>query len=650
MSNKIEIIDKVEFINKKESLSFIPTDRVMNHIDCSPKAGFFAYHYNYEYDNQVIYRLIKLTSKGWEAECYSIGQIGEDGNIQGDPLKNCLIFEDLSKTSWIIIDDLVDFMQVVDAMLSGLEVEPSAEVNENTALVSSNPQSVLEFAKQDLALMSDAMSNLRIGVDIRKKQATVKYETLLKAMSSKVTKFKKDIAKLEEIICKIEIYTGAVEEISQWLTGTPAKEDTPITIRQSIVYMDEAIALEFLSFDEWFGERIPLTTRKSFDWKDYDKGTFKDFILENERWKTVCPEERCIVAIKPRCRDKKYTDEPLYNWILNKPNHKTLFFIRNGENLYVLTSENINAIDKTLPGPNELSGWLKEAEEKHESLEEIIPNSYLRFMFLIQGLIDRSPVFKPHNLQTNVLKGNNEGINVIYDVDRTLGYKYQTYDEWKREKNSKIKKGSRIIWLSNCTDYHLYITTRYYTENSRPEAPNLGIYSIEETSWGHYSYRYQKSITEDVFVIKYVPGDDLWDWQTGVKSRRNSVAMRIAGGEYLCIDDLTLEEIDDMINNRLERPKYEQYLHTLITIKRIYLKEMESEELFITMLEQEAYRRHLTPLEGKNIKDVIKYYVDWYKGLLVWKSPISEREQGAYSMVARRLFSEKSIKVNFKKA
>ena len=150
----------------------------------------------------------------------------------------------------------------------------------------------------------------------------------------------RQMARIDYVIQTIETYAGIKEDIVTLQKGVPADGSFPVVIRQAVIYLDEEMAL----------------IDPEFDWQRM--ASFDKWLLTNDNYKTLLPDIKSIVAIKPRRRDKKYADgntfkDAYYNWTMNEPNHVTLFLIRNGENLYRLGSEHIVLLDRMFPNPGE---------------------------------------------------------------------------------------------------------------------------------------------------------------------------------------------------------------------------------------------------------------------------------------------------------
>ena len=132
-----------------------------------------------------------------------------------------------------------------------------------------------------------------------------------------ISTMQNQMSRIDYVIQTIETYAGIKESVVTLQKGVPADGSFPVVIRQAVIYLDEEMAL----------------IDPEFDWQKME--SFDSWLLTNDNYKTLLPDIKSIVAIKPRRKDKRYTDgntfkDAYHNWTMNEPNHVTLFLIRNG--------------------------------------------------------------------------------------------------------------------------------------------------------------------------------------------------------------------------------------------------------------------------------------------------------------------------------
>ena len=310
----------------------------------------------------------------------------------------------------------------------------------------------------------------------------------VKKMDGMMKRMRTQIERLDYVIQTIETYAGIKEDIVTVRTGIPGDEDVPVVIRQAVIYMDEEMALIDPEFD-W--QKI-----KSFD----------EWLVKDDNYKTLLPDIKSIVAIKPRRYDKKYSDgetvaDRWYNWTMNQNNHVTLFLIRNGENVYRIESEHIVLNDRFFPNADEYLEILrKEQEEERRGWHSrddykdsvIFRKRFTKVSFLLQGLFERSEVFAPHNFTGSLIRmeGLDGQVEMLYELDHTrlLGDGRPTFDKWVEQLNEGLCEGKRVLLIKKGFNHSGYeferndYVTYYSNDWNVPGYPTDGIYTLYKSN------------------------------------------------------------------------------------------------------------------------------------------------------------------------
>lgn len=549
----------------------------------------------------------------------------------------------------------VDAIKIRDiahkVMFDGAQMEEFQESGETALMTLGNKQSLI--ALRESIEKSRAMVNAtQEYCKLMRSQLMHDIQQKLDGVNGIVKKMSREISKLNYVIQTIETYAGIKEEIVTVQSGEPASEDTPIVIRQAVIFMDEEIAL----FDD------------DFDWQKIDK--FDSWLVDNGNFKTLLPDEKSIVAIKPRRKDKQYAkNDALYNFVMNQPNHVTLFLIRNGENLYRLESEHIGLGDRMFPNLDEYAKVIEEEskviwrsnDEDKES--DRMRRRYTKIAFLLQGLLDRSDVFAPHSVKCSFLKYegiDNETIVMRYELDasRLLTDGRPTVMKWIEQLNEKLTEGKRIV-LVTCGKWDEYqyghrfsekCFLRYYSsEHYHPEFPTDGIYSLKSNPLYKTSEYFDYARTSQPYCISYLPDDEAYSWTEGYTKRKNkvSIAIELKRGGVLNYDDLDLDELEYYLNSRLYRSQYYLYVRLLKAAKQIIQHERKQEQDFISMLAGQCICEGLQPKGDKELHDIIDIALQTVKDRLKWKRPISSKEKETYTLVKRTLFSKAFVNKYF---
>ncbi len=460
-----------------------------------------------------------------------------------------------------------------------------------------------------------------------------------------VAKMRTQIQRIEYVIETIETYAGIKEDIKTIQKGIPADEYTPIVIRQAVIYLDEEMAL----------------IDPEFDWQKME--SFDKWLVVNNNYKVLMPDEKSIIAIKPRRRDKVYSngntaEDRYYNWIMNENNHITLFLIRNGENLYRIESEHIHLMDRFFPNENEYVEILKKEQEeerrgwKSKGFDDegtSFRKRYTKVSFLLQGLLERSEVFAPHHFKGSLIKmeGLDGYIQMHYELDTShlLADGRPEFRKWLQELNGNLTEGKRILLVNKGYNHAGYEFERndfvkyYSSEWNLPGYPDDGVYTLYDSKPKDGKERYYKN---HKFVIKFFGENPTYSWGKGFEKRKNRTSIHIDPTEVgvLNYDDLKMEDVDYYLNSRLHRSQYHSFVVMLQQVKKHMQIEQQDEQNFIKMMVGQMVRRGLTVKDKYTPEAVVKVALDNIKNRLKWKRPVSSKEKETYTLVERKLFSK----------
>lgn len=372
-------------------------------------------------------------------------------------------------------------------------------VNESTALIHKN-------SKQGLIAMQQGLEEKRKSVELvaqfvtyemdRKKR---ELEKIKDQMYGVVAQFQKKIDRIMRVITTIELYLGIDEEIYQLQSGPAADEKQPISFRQALLYMDEETG-------HWQSGGLDF---QNIDW-------FDEWLVRDANFKKLLPEQKGIVVFRPRRKNKDYGNDRDAE-LKNIANRVTYFLIRNGENLYRIYTEKIIVRDRLFPKREELEQLLKEIEnedwdhrkeEKKEKVEDIT-YQYRKRAMLLQGLIDRTDIFKPMpegRINIFNMDATPGAVNFIYDDEAALPSGRDSFDKWKKQINEKITEGSRVLLTGHFTHGSKYYQGRFfnkYREGNSPNLPGQRVYTVE-----NFKPTYTQWMRTDEYskLIKKYPG------------------------------------------------------------------------------------------------------------------------------------------------
>lgn len=368
-------------------------------------------------------------------------------------------------------------------------------MNNESAIISKNSKTNLLSLQNNLEEKKRNAELIQAFVSIEMEKKKRELEKVRQKLNGVIDVFKKKIGKIMRVITTIELYLGIDEELFQIQDGELAPAETPICFRQAVLYMDEEIG---------------HYEHGGLDWTNID--WFDNWLIENENYKKLLPEEKGLVVFRPRRNDKDYGNDARYNEAMNRENkYRTYLLIRNGECLYRVYTENIVILPRLFPKRDELQKLMAEIqkenlsswdeEKKKDNLDDLL-HQYKKRAILMQGLIDRTEVFHPLPVdKINMFDMENLDGKVIfiYDDEATLPSGRLKFWDWHKQINDKIDKGSRVLLTNfNKREYGMSGRIYYYcNEYNEPASPPRGIYEVEEY-FAEETKEFKKSIFEEM--------------------------------------------------------------------------------------------------------------------------------------------------------
>lgn len=564
------------------------------------------------------------------------------------------------------ITALHEYIKLANSAISGeLKFEEAEEISQSTALMHASSKSTLLSLQENIESKRQHLQIIRNLVNAKLRQEKNKLDAIRRNLESQMAVFSKQIQVIMKTIQSIELYLGISEDLFQIQSGESASVDTKISFRQLILFMDEEVG------DAMHG---------GWDYKDIAR--FDEWLITNDKYKELVPEEKCVVAFKPRRSKKHYSNNAYEDAMLNQYNNVTYLLIRNGENLYRIYSENLSVYGKLFPKDSELQDILDklnaddydrskfEKQELQTKADKHI-EQYSRQALLLQGLIDRSEVFYPlprHDLNIFKLEQFGEYFNFVYDAENTLPDGRLSFKQWQSYINDKLEYGSRVI-LANAPQAHKddggtkrYV--RYYENHYRyPAPPSDGLYVIDKygefkETWinnGNEAWlkseieKHEKSgnwfevktignskvikYWQPLLSVKYNDKDKTY-WRHYLDDRRiNKTRYKIYTNDSFILnyDQIDLDDIEFYLNNRVDRPNYLTMMPVLRELKKIRLAEIESEKLFAQLVIKETNCTEQQALDA----------IDWWKFKNQWKRPIAQDDAKALRMIVKHLKSAK---------
>jgi len=527
------------------------------------------------------------------------------------------------------IPDYDKYSKEADEFLfNGKEFEVEDFNTESTSLVHNTNKHMLESMHGAVELKRKKADLIKSMVSIKIAEQKNRMMVIKRKMEGQIAIFNKEMRKIMKVICMIELYLGIEEELYKLQEGESAELETPISLRQMVLFADEELG----NCDDG-----------GIDFTQLDK--FDEWLVKDGNYKILLPEIRGIVAIKPRRYDKEYRDRDL-NIEMNRWNKQTYFLIRNGDNLYRVCSPNIGVGETMFPKRKEFQDIVDKISESTSEYEqdrlvedqEDMKNMYMKTSLFIQGLIDRTEVFSPLPLGIKITDiEENNGFNLIYDAENLLPSGRLSFKEWMSSVNENVGKGSRIVLVQSGNEngfaWNNGINEGYFkyydNDYSKPGPPSTGLYTIEEQS--------QESNSEvKVPIIRYRSDSNVYSW-TGCSERKNRISWIISYDHswYLNYDRISLDDIDFYLNSRIERANYLTTLPVLRELRK-HLREEQKKEVDFKLMLQGMVRAEYE-ISEEYLDMLVQESIDWWKFKNIWKRPITQDDAKATRMIGKYL-------------
>lgn len=505
--------------------------------------------------------------------------------------------------------------------LKMLNFSPHVEDNELAGAGSLVPQKDVRTpaaVKKVVAEVRNTIGRTKQQLDRKRTQLAALVEARSTALQLRVDEMNRMLARANEAIWTINLYLGKDEEIRRLAKGEPAPKDEPITLRQRVLYMDEECA------DLADGQGIDITQISTFD----------EWLLRDDNLTTLLPESKGIVCLHTRARSKEYED-PWTSAQMNQANLSyTYFLIRNGDNVYRIYAD-IVLSNVLFPSAREYEQLFQKTEfdwDTHTSQTKVIrpgdddymkamdrceakQRHYLRVLLILQGLIDRTDVFKPLPV---------ERINICdrVDYDRFLRFVFDTgesvlddgkpsFSDWLGQVNSNIAIGHRVVGAFGSYRARLHGTSdrwgwsggRLYPRNSETPLEDQ-LYTIERAD--------EKSRPPKFFFL-YDRGE-IWDrdnWESRPARVRGSCLIYRSDTWVLDFDAAELEDIKYYRGSRKGKKDYQDMVPILDLALRLKAAETKEEEPFRQLLASWISQAHGVQLA--EAVEAVPELVRWWK-------------------------------------
>jgi hypothetical protein len=529
------------------------------------------------------------------------------------------------------------FAQIEQARADVAELsDPEAA---SKAIVPITPGSApAEVTRAQLAHVRAAALKKTAHLESLQKALRSEMEARVREMDAIMEPLKKQVRQMTEGIWSVNLYLGRDEEIIPLLDGEPAPADTPITLRQQVLSMDE--------------ETAAMAASGGIDARNLD--TFDEWIKNPVNLAQVFPEQKGVVVLVPRARGRDYKD-PWVNERMRDENRWSYFLIRNGERLFRMRTDFV--VGKHLiPTTDEFTGLFRRRKYNHttrqDEVVDLIPGSrewdaaseaqdarqrhYMRMAMILQGLVDRTTVWHPLPPQgVNLLHNDTyeHGTAVLVrDAENAITDGREAFFDWLMRLNKELRPGMRVLGAFNTEEFR---EIGDYESPSRDNGwrgnPHDRI-TPRNSEWPTSATLYTLEGTRDFqgakglfFKFERTTKSwikDQWTGRSELRAPKTKGACIVLPTDrfILPFDLVTVEEMRYYLGSRTHRKSYEfmfPLLHAAIEAKET---EQSAEAPFRILLAGELAKAHNLTLD--EAEQAVNDLVDWWKLANKWHRPL----------------------------
>ena len=484
----------------------------------------------------------------------------------------------------------------------------------------------------------------RAELEAKRKELEAQFEKARADLAARMAPLKEQLEQMQEVLWTVDLYLGRDETLQLIRDGRPAPAGTPITLRQKVLVMAEE------SLIMMGGKNTGVTSDNIPEFIDW-------LCADDEHLDRVLPEQKGVVVLIPT-RVASDAANPFEKASRDSANKESFWLLRNGQKLYLLTVDsNLRIRDRVLPRRREfvdvfdqgLFGFgrrygepVRPGSEEWFELEKIADarrRHYMRIMLVLQGLVDRTPVWHPlpeGGASFMSLRDQDAGKIVLIQDDEDsiqLGEAGETFAQWQRRLNAQLRPGLRIIGNWRTQGFRdLYVPGEQWRRGYHPrphpatveDYPEANVpHLIEGRRDGGLVIRYQR--TSPVYK-RNVPVPDqpgyvyLGEHAVDAKQRASCVVMP-TDSWVLPFDLVTVAELERYLYSRTERSKH--FLSMVPTVRAaLEAKQAEAaqEHDFRDLLGR------LLVMEGADVDQadqLVDELVHWWKLAHTWTKPLN---------------------------
>ena len=490
-----------------------------------------------------------------------------------------------------------------------------------------------------VAALTASMADARADLETARAAMEVSYRQQVAELAAAMAPLKAQLERLVEVAWTVDLYLGRDEQIELLVDGAPAPADTPITVRQMVLAMDE--------------ESLVLMGDGGLDARNTD--AFLAWLIADPAHRDqVIPDERGVVVLVPSRQERNYGDAWV-NTAIAEANTAAYWIIRNGEKLYLLrTDPNLHVGSRLLPTRSEFLDYFYTRElfgrgelvplepgsaewVKAEEASDKRRRHFMRIMLVLQGLVDRTVAFAPlpeGGVNLLSLSAQDDGkVVIINELDNVLTTGREPFRAWQGRLNAQLRPGMRIIanfgrdFDSNRVERGGG-NSRLHPRHADKPASKVCHLIEERASGGALLIRYER--TDSVYTEGY--GDD-GKWIGEHKSKVRASCRLMAEDSFVLAYDLVTEaELNTYLHARTERHHYLDMVPVLQAALEAKAAERATEAPFVLMLTGLIAAAH--NVDPADVAGDVADLVTWWKLANRWARPLTGKSDAETKAVA----------------
>lgn len=487
----------------------------------------------------------------------------------------------------------------------------------------------VELARRQMAVQAD-IESAKADLERQRSAMEAAFRKQMADLEAQSAPLKAELARMAEVLHTVDLYLGRSEEMELLRGGEPADVDEPIVVRQRVLAADEESlvliedggvdARRMDAFFEWIAASVDNTAR-------------------------LLPEPKCVVAVVPTRQERDYGD-PWTNAAVGAANAQTHWLFRNGEQLWVMTTD-FNAGATITPRLDEFTAFFQAKDWRGDPTgDTLVPGSdkwldaerhadarkrhFMKVGMILQGVLDRTEVFTPlPEGGVNILTAAQAElgqVRFINELDMVLTDGRESFREWQARLNSQLRPGLRVVGAFKRVGVDggfggEYVKAETWRRGYHPrlhpgsaEYPVTGeVYPIKgRNSGGELIIRYARTEKIERRNVP-VPGEPgyVYPWAMVEPRNRASCIVRAGDAWILPYDLASIDDLTYYLNHREARKSYQAMVPVLKAAIAAKLVEREAEAPFRALLAGDLARRHGMGVEA--VEALLPDVVDRWK-------------------------------------